>query len=105
MSRHTVTALTDGISVAVGWDNVLATYFAQVGREPDTEAGSDPIVFWIGGQFGEVQKPEDLVAPLARYATPTTAMVEQLRADRAACLDRGPTVLQREMLNLIGRRP
>jgi hypothetical protein len=105
MSRHTVTALTDGISIAVGWDNALSTYFAQVAREPDTEDDSDPIAFWIGGEFGEVRKPEDLVAPLAPYATLTTEMIEQLRADRVACLDRGPTVLQREMLNLIGRRP
>jgi len=105
MSRHTVTALTDGISVTVGWDNPLSTYFAQVNREPDTEDDSDPIVFWIGGQFGEVQKAEDLVAPLAPYATLTTEMVGQLRADRAACLDRGPSTVQREMRNLIGRQP
>ena len=105
MSRHTVTALTDGISIAVGWDNALATFFAQVSREPDIEDDSDPILFWIGGQFGEVRRAEDLVAPLAPYATLTTEMVEQLRADRAACADRGPSALQREMLNLLRRRP
>jgi hypothetical protein len=33
--------------------------------------------------------------PLAPYAELTTAHIEQLRADRAADLDRGPTPLQR----------
>ena len=102
MSRRTLLAHTPGMTVVVGWDNPLGTFFAQVTREIDPDDDSDPIVFWTGGSYGEVQRAEDLVAPLALYAALTPEMVAQLRADRAACADRSPSPLQREMLRRIG---
>jgi len=104
MSRRTLPAYTPGMTVVVGWDNPLGTFFAQVTRETGPDDDNDPNVFWIGGQFGEVQRAEDIVAPLAPYAALTPEMVVQLRADRAACADRGPSPLQREMLRRVGRR-
>ena len=105
MSRRTIPAHASGLTVVVGWDNPLGTYFAQVTRVLETDDDeSDPIVFWTGGEFGEVPRAEDLVDALAPYATLTPEVVAQLRTDRAACADRGPSPLQREMLRHIGRR-
>jgi len=103
MSRRTIPAHAPGMTVVVGWDNPLGTFFAQVSRDHVIEDETDPVVFWTGGQFGEVQRAEELVALLAPYAKLTPEMVEQLRADRAACADRGPTTLQREMRRRTGR--
>ena len=104
MSRRTVPAHTPGLTVVAGGDNPLGTFFAQVTRDTDPGDGSDPIVFWIGGQSGEVRRAEDLAAVLAPYAALTPDMLAQLHDDRAACADRGPSPLQREMLRRIGRR-
>lgn len=94
MSRHEIPAKHPGFTVAVGWDNPLTTFFAQVVDE-SADDGDDPVVLWLGGSNREVLRPEDLVAPLAPYADLTAAHLDQLRADRAADADRGPTDLQR----------
>ena len=105
MSRRTIPTHAPGLTVVVGWDNPLGTFFAQVARALESDDDeSYPIVFWIGGEFGEVPHAEDLVDVLAPYATLTPEIVAQLRTDRAACADRGPSPLQREMLRYIGRR-
>jgi hypothetical protein len=105
MSRRTIPAHAPGLTILVGWDNPLGTFFAQVTRtfESDDDE-SDPIVFWIGTEFGEVPHAQDLVGALAPYAALTPEVVAQLRTDRAACADRGPSPLQQEMLRRIGRR-
>jgi len=104
MSRRHVAARTPGLTVTVGWDNPLATFFAQITRQQDPDHTRDPVVFWIGGIAGEVRRAEDLVVPLAPYADLTPDDIAQLRADRAAHADRGPTSLQRHMLEWLGRR-
>jgi hypothetical protein len=105
MSRRTIPAHAPGLTVVVGWDNPLRTYFAQVTHALESDDDeSDPIVFWTGGEFGEVPHAENLVAALAPYTALTPEIVAQLRTDRAACGDRGPSPLQREMLRRIGRR-
>ncbi|MEO8716531.1 MAG: hypothetical protein ABI369_16115 [Acetobacteraceae bacterium] len=105
MSRHQILARTSDLTVVVGWDNPLGTFFAQVMRAEDTEDDSDPVPLWLGGFAGEVLRAEDLIAPLAPYAELDEAAVAQLRADRAAGTDRGPTPLQRDMLARLGRAP
>lgn len=105
MSRYTIPAIIPYITVVVGWDNPLETFFAQVTREPDGEDESDPIVFWIGAFPGEVRAAEDLAKPLASYATLSDDMVAQLRADYIACLDRAPTRLQRTLLARMEVKP
>lgn len=92
MSRHEIPAKQPGLTVVVGWDNPMTTFFAQV---EDESAGddADPIVLWLGGSRREVLRPEDLVLPLAPFADLTGAHLDQLRADRAGDADRGPTAL------------
>ena len=49
MRRHTIPARDPNLTIVVGWDNPLATYFAQVARpeDPDRE-DDDPILLWVG---------------------------------------------------------
>ena len=83
-----------------------ARHFLRPGHPRARQSRTTPTRSCSGpeGKFGEVQRAEDLVAPLAPYAALTPETIEQLRADRAACADRGPSTLQREMLRRIGRR-
>ncbi|MGH7152977.1 MAG: hypothetical protein ACREF3_03535 [Acetobacteraceae bacterium] len=105
MSRHQIPAHAPGLSVVVRWDNPLSTHFAQVLREQDDNDERDPVVFWVGGVAGKVLRAEDLVQPLAPYAELTDDVIVQLRVDRAACVDRGPTARQRMLLACLGRTP
>jgi hypothetical protein len=93
-----------GLTVVVGWDNPLGTFFAQVQRQQDDDEPRDPILLWIGTALGEIPRPADLVGPLAPYAELTDSHLAQLRAERAADADRGPSPLQRTMLAR-ARRP
>lgn len=104
MSRHEIPAKRPGLAVIVGWDNPMMTYFAQV---EDEAAGKDdnPVVLCLGGRHREVLRPEDLAMALAPYADLTAAHIEQLRADRAGDVDRGPTALQRLGAQLQWRTP
>jgi len=103
-SRRSIPARTPDLTVIVGWDNPLSTFFAQVERIQDDLDPRDPILLWIGSEFGEVAQAEQLAAPLAPYAELTSELVERLRADRAADADRGPSVLQRTARSIFGRR-
>lgn len=98
-SRRYIQPNLPGLTVVVGWDNPLSTFFAQVNRVQDEDDARDPVLLWIGTSEGEVPLAEELVAPLAPFAELTPEAVEQLRADRAADADRAP--LQRMMLELV----
>ena len=102
-SRRSIPARAPGLTVVVGWDNPLSTFFAQVERIQNDDDPRDPILLWIGGESGEVAQAEELAGPLAPYAELTAELVEQLRADRAADADRGPSVLQRTARSIFGR--
>ena len=102
-SRRSIPARTSHLTVVVGWDNPLTTFFAHVERIQDDDDRRDPILLWIGSEVGEVAQAEQLAGPLASYAELTSELVEQLRADRAADADRGPSVLQRTARSMFGR--
>ena len=103
-SRRSIPAHAPDLTVVVGWDNPLSTFFAQVERNQDDDDPRDPILLWIGGELGEVVQAEQLAGPLAPYAELTSKLVEQLRADRAVDADRGPSVLQRMARSVFERR-
>ena len=102
-SRRSIPASAPDLTVVVGWDNPLSTFFAQVERVQDDDDPRDPILLWIGSAVGEVAQAEQLAGPLAPYAELTSAIVEQLRADRTADADRGPSALQRTARSTFGR--
>lgn len=93
-SRRTIEPHQPGLVVIVGWDNPMATYFAQV-LPADDDIDDEDLVLWLGTRAGEIARPEDLVEPLMPYAHLSPAMIEQLNADRVEDVDRGPTPLQR----------
>ena len=101
-SRRDILPRETGITVTVGWDNPLMTFFAQVARNQQDDDTRDPILLWLGGAPGEITRPEDLAAPLAPYAALTQEHIDQLRADRGADADRGPSPLQRSLLGRSG---
>ena len=102
-SRRSIPARTPDLTVVVGWDNPLSTFFAQIERIQDDDDPRNPILPWIGSEVGEVAQAEELAGPLASYAELTSELVEQLRADRAADADRGPSDLQRTARSIFGR--
>ena len=103
-SRFSLHARHAGIEVSVGWDNPLGTFFAQVLRIQESDDPRDPVILWIGTEPREIKTPERLIPVLAPYAELTKQDLIRLRADRASDADRGPTALQRTMLNVI-RKP
>jgi hypothetical protein len=94
MSRYEFQGRDPQHSVAVGWDNPLSTYFAQVSRPVDDDDEEDPILLWVGADRPrEILTPEDLARHLAPFADLPPEMIDQLRADRTAKLDKAPTPL------------
>jgi len=103
MSRCTITALDPALTVAIGWDNPLSTFFAIVTDER-CDDDENRVLLWIGTDTAEIPRAEDLVAPLAPCAVVTADHIASLRSDRARALDRGPTALQRQLLDLTRRQ-
>jgi len=104
MSRHEIPARDQSLSVVVGWDNPLQTFFAQVAR---TERGDtdndDHMLLWIGTDPREVVTVDDLARHLAPFADLPADVAERLREDRVAKLGQAPTATQQEMLAVIRR--
>lgn len=59
MSRHEFAGRTPGITVSIGWDPPLGTFFLQV-----SDGKRDEPLLWRGGRYGECPEP----GPLLRLA-------------------------------------
>mgnify|MGYP000567763958 CR=1 FL=1 len=88
MSRHVIDGKDPDLTVTVGWDNPLQTYYAQVERG---ESDSDDLVLWAGTRNYEYRTPEALAEPLAPYADLTPATLQQLQQDRVIEQTQEPT--------------
>lgn len=64
-SRNIIPAHQPGLTVVVGWDNPLGTFFAQVDRQQDNDDPRDPTLLWVGCAPGEILRGDELIAPLA----------------------------------------
>jgi hypothetical protein len=98
-SRREFPAKLPGYSVAIGWDNPMLTFFATVEWLKGDEDDDDTIVLWLGDTPHELSAPEQMVEQLRPYFDLTDDLLEQLRADRLADIDRAPTALQRGALD------
>jgi hypothetical protein len=77
-------------TVAVGWDNPLSTFFAQVSRPVDDEDG--PIILWFGADRLVKSSPWRIWPGASRpFADLSSEMMDRLHADRNAKLDQAPT--------------
>lgn len=103
MSRYEIPARDPGLSAAVGWDNPLQSYFAQVSRQEERDDEEDNMLLWVGAAPREVVTVEDLARHLAPFADLAPEMAERLRADRVAKLGQAPTDVQQTALAVLRR--
>jgi hypothetical protein len=92
MSRYSVPAQTPGLTVIVGWDNPLTTFFAEV-FDPSIEEDDEAYLLWIGTAPQAIPTVAALQAQLAGWATIPADIVGHLTWDQQAATP--PTPLQR----------
>ena len=92
MSRYSVPAQDPRLTVIVGWDNPLATFFSQV-FDPSIAEDDEADLLWIGTALQAIPTVAALQAQLAGWATIPPAIVDRLTRDQQAATP--PTPLQR----------
>ncbi len=70
------------LSIAIGWDAPLNSYFAMVLREDDDVADEHRELLWIGTRYGEIAEPETVIEALRLYAIIRDGLATELAADR-----------------------
>jgi hypothetical protein len=92
MSRYSVPAQEPGVTVLVGWDDPLTTFWAQV-FAPEVAEEAEACVLWLGTVPQEIPTVAALQAQLAGWATLAADLVARLTHDQQAATP--PTPLQR----------
>lgn len=103
MSRHVFRGADaiGPVTVSIGWDRPLRTFFIRVHREAE---GEEEEVMWRGGAPGEIAEAAQLVALAAPFASLPADVVDILDADRAReCEPDGPAQIAARAF-LFGRR-
>ena len=104
MSRYRIPAQDPDLTVIVGWDNPLATFFVQV-FNPSIDEDEDACLLWIGTAPGAIPTVAALQAQLTGWATIPPAILDCLVRDQQAATP--PTPLQRwahQLLHAAGER-
>jgi hypothetical protein len=91
MSRYRIPAQDPALTVIVGWDNPLLTFFAQV-FDPSIEEDDEADLLWIGTALQEIATVAALQAQLASWAAIPPDIVDRLTRDQHAATP--PTPLQ-----------
>ena len=92
MSRYRIPAQDPGLTVIVGWDHPLVTFFAQV-FDPSIEEDAEACLLWIGTAPEAIPTVAALQAQLVGWATIQADIVDRLLRDQHAATP--PTPLQR----------
>jgi hypothetical protein len=100
MSRYSVPTQHPGLTVIVGWDNPLMTFFAQV-FDPSIEDDAEACLLWIGTAPEALPTVAALQAQLAGWATIAPDIVDRLTRDQQAATP--PTPLQQWAHQLLHR--
>jgi len=79
----------------------MMTFFGQVVRPSGCVDVDDEILLWLGSEAREVLTVEALQAGLSAYRSIPPDILLLLRRDRIASVDRGPSALQRKMVDLL----
>ncbi len=98
MSRYHFPAQDPRFMAVVGWDNPLATFFAQV-FNPLIDDDDEAYVLWIGAAPQAIPTVAALQAQLVGWATLPPAIVDRLIREQQAASP--PTPLQRWALQLL----
>src|SRR5262245_35564236 len=83
MSRYNVPAQQPGLTVIVGWDNPLTTFFAQV-FDPSLEEDVEACLLWIGTAPEAIPTVAALQAQLAGWAPIPDDIVARLVREQQA---------------------
>jgi hypothetical protein len=97
MSRHTVRQSDPHLTIVVGWDNPMQTYFSHIYDDRIPPNRTD-CVFAVGVREGELRTPVDLAIALASWVDLPVGLLQQLWEDEQDSLPR--TALQEQMLRL-----
>ena len=92
MSRYSIPAQNQALTVVVGWDNPLQILCAQV-FDPSIEDEEEADLLWIGTALQEITTVAVLQAQLVGWATIPADIVDRLLHDQHAATP--PTPLQR----------
>jgi hypothetical protein len=98
MSRYSIPAQDPALTVIVGWDNPLLTFFAQV-FDPSIEEDDEADLLWIGTALQAIPTVAALQTQLTGWATLPPDIVDRLTRDQQAATP--PTPLQRWALQLL----
>lgn len=106
MSRYSVSPrepIKPAVTITVGWDNPLRTYFAQVWQEPpDSESDDEPQeLVWIGTSYDEIQTVEAIAEAIAPWVDLSAELEEKLSADRSLSQNIPPTQSQVQIEQII----
>ncbi|AEG48635.1 MULTISPECIES: hypothetical protein [Sphingomonadaceae] len=88
MSRHELDPLAQAasthgaLSIAIGWDAPLNSYFAIVQREDDDVDDDDRDLLWIGTRYGEILEPATVIDVVRPFAAIRDDLAATLGADR-----------------------
>lgn len=85
MSRHTF-AGTAGVSVAIGWDRPLDTFYVQVSRPDPEDEGERETIVWEGTCPRELPTAAAAIAVAAPYAELPADLASTLETDRLKTL-------------------
>ena len=91
MSRYSVPAQDPNVTVIVGWDNPLTTFFAQA-FDSAIEEDAEACILWIGTAPQAIPTVAALQTHLAGWATLPADIVDRLTRDQQAATP--PTPLQ-----------
>jgi hypothetical protein len=98
MSRYSIPAQDSDLTVIVGWDNPLLTFFAQV-FNASIEDDDEACVRWIGTAPQAISSVAALQAQLVGWATIPADIVDRLLRDQHAATP--PTPLPRWALQCL----
>ena len=98
MSRYNIPAQNPTLTIIIGWDNPLQTFFAQA-CDPSVEDEAEADLLWIGTAIQEIPTVAALQAQLTGWATIPPAIVDCLARDQQAATL--PTPLQRWALQFL----
>ena len=70
------------LTIALGWNRDLHTFFAEVFRHDEDSESPDGTLLRISDMPRQITKPEALIGPLAPYGALSPDMIATLRADR-----------------------
>jgi hypothetical protein len=92
MSRYTFPAQDPRLTVIVGWDNPLMTFFAEV-IDPSIAEDDEAYLLWIGTAAQAIPTVKALQVQLTGWAAIPADIVDRLTRDQQAATP--PTPLQR----------